>query len=118
MQRGQPDYSAEATDLQAKALIREGFKRFVGRYKGGNKKGQAKKRRVSKAWIKENMTVGQAGLVLRLMRENTNDPSKLPAGKTAWVITVPPRAFFGVNQTEVKEMTTELLETQVKKLKK
>ncbi len=117
LQKGQPDYSAPATDAQAKALIQKGYKRYVGRYKGGKKKGQARQRRVSKAWIKENMTLGQAGLVLRMMRENTQNPDQLPPSKSAWVVEVPERPFFGLSDKEAHDMGKELFDERLTKIK-
>lgn len=115
--RGQPDYEGPPSDAQAKALMKEGFKRYVGRYGSGKKKGQAKKRRVSKAWIKDNMTLGQAGLVLRMMREGTNDPNQLTPSPSAWVVEVPERPFFGLNRNEVIELRDDLIEDKLHKIK-
>jgi len=100
-EHGQPDYEAPATQDQAKALIKEGFKLNKGKYKSGKNKGNSKTRRVSQAWIKENMTVGQAGLVLRLLRD---DP-----GKDSWSVDIPARPFFGLNKQEIKFLGNELL---------
>jgi hypothetical protein len=117
VQRGQPDYNGPATERQIKSLLKASFKRYVGKYKGGQKKGQAKKRRVSKAWIQENMTQGQAGLVLRLIRANTNNAKALQPGKNAWVVEVPERAFFGLSHTEIESMKQDFFDERLGKIK-
>ena len=117
VQRGQPNYNGPVTDLQIKALLKAGFKRYVGTYKGGQKKGQVKKRRVSKAWIKDNMTLGQAGLVLRLIRAKTNNAQALQPGKSAWVVEVPERPFFGLSHTEIESMKHGFFDERLSKIK-
>lgn len=97
---GEPDYGADATTAQAKALIKAGYKRPSGVYKGGKKAGSRRLQRVSAKWISENMTVGQAGFILRLLREK--DPKK------AWEIKVPARPAFGPNYEKAMELTRRL----------
>lgn len=100
--RGEPDYDADATAAQAKALIKEGYRQPVGKFKGGKKKGTAKSRRVSQRWIMENMTVGQAGLILRLLREKKETQQQ-------WDIPLPQREFFGLNKADVQDITNHLI---------
>lgn len=95
-QHGQPDYDAPATGDQAKALIKAGFKLNKGKYKSGKSKGQAKTRRVSQAWIKDNMTLGQAGLVLRMLLDKK--------AASSWQVETPARPFFGLNHREIKTL--------------
>jgi len=102
--RGSPDYDAEATKAQARALLKEGFKRPVGKYRSGAKKGQRKNRRVSQKWIMENMTLGQAGLILRLLRDEAES-------KKAWELTVPARPFFGLRKADATELSDRLIKT-------
>lgn len=99
---GEPNYEGPATQEQAKALIKEGFKLNRGKYKSGKNKGKSKNRRVSQAWIRENMTLGQAGLVLRLLRDKR--------AAQYWETKVPPRPFFGLNQEERKILANNLLD--------
>jgi hypothetical protein len=85
---GKPNYDAQATTSQAKALRNEGYK--IRRNKGkGYKKATLK-------WIKENMTLGQAGVILRSMRDSEK--------KTSWVIPLPARSFLGANAGEREQM--------------
>lgn len=99
--RGEPDYSAPATTLQARALIAEGYKRYSGKFKSGKKAGQSKGKRVSARWITENLTVGQAGLILRLLRD------KQP--KQSWQTVTPARPFLGVNRQQIPEMSRKII---------
>lgn len=85
---GQPDYGAPATRKQAKALRDEGYK--VRRKNGKGWKAATLK------WIVSHLTLGQAGLILRIMRD---EPSK----KT-WVIPLPSRPFMGVSEKEKNTM--------------
>jgi len=100
--RGVPDYDDPATKEQARALLQEGFKRPVGKFKSGAKKGQSKGRRVSMKWIVENMTLGQAGLVLRILRDKTKT-------EKSWPVTVPARPFFGLRKADVTELSDRLI---------
>lgn len=99
--RGEPDYSAPATKQQARALIEEGYKRYSGKFASGKKAGQSKGKRVSTKWITENLTVGQAGLILRIMRD------KKP--KQSWQTVTPARPFFGVNRQQIPKMTQKII---------
>lgn len=84
---GEPDYNAPATTKQARALKEQGFtvKRKTGK---GRKKATQK-------WIKQNLTLGQAGAILRDMRDRES--------KKSWVIKLPPRAFLGASASDVKQ---------------
>ncbi|WP_299002319.1 phage virion morphogenesis protein [uncultured Shewanella sp.] len=87
--KGQPNYQGPATQKQAKALIKEGYKI---RSKPG--KGWITP---SLKWIKENLTLGQAGLILRILREQEKGPQQ-------WDIQLPARSFLGQNQNEYKQL--------------
>lgn len=102
---GQPDYSAPASRAQAKSLIAEGYKRPVKKKRGS---GVAYKR-VSQKWIRENMTQGQAGVVLRSMRDAKR--------KRAWTVTVPERPFLGVSTKDSERMLNGLARQAVSKIK-
>ena len=100
-EHGKPDYDAPASASQAKALIKEGFKLHKGMYKSGKNRGSSKSKRVSQAWIKENMTVGQAGLALSLLKDDQ--------AKSSWTIDTPARPFFGLNKQEISFLGNKLL---------
>lgn len=86
--RGVPDYGAEATDAQAHALRRLGYK--VRRAGGGFN-------RLSKRNIQKRMTLGQAGLIIRLMRTGKRK------GKQSWKIETPQRQILGTRQALVSQ---------------
>ncbi len=96
---GEPDYKGPATKKQAKALIEEGFK---GRKEGG--KGY---KRVSQKWIVANLTLGQAGVILRHMTDQDY--------KDRWDIPLEARPYFGITDKEiniiVKEIMTDVQQT-------
>ncbi|CED59256.1 Prophage PSPPH06, virion morphogenesis protein [Moritella viscosa] len=93
-QRGTLDYSDPSTRKQAKALRKEG-------YKIRQKRGKGWKTPTLK-WMQENLTMGRAGLILRLMREN--------APKSSWEIKTPARSFLGQNETEQTQLKNYMLD--------
>jgi hypothetical protein len=82
---GIPDYSKPATRAQAKSLLAEGYRLRVRR---GSGKG-CTLRRVSVKWITENLSRGQAGLILRAMRDESKH------GKQRWSVEPAARPFLG-----------------------
>lgn len=82
---GVPDYQKPATRAQAKALKAAGYKLRVQKKKG---KG-CLLRRVPIKWIMENLSRGQAGLILRILRDNTT------RGKQGWEVKPAARPFLG-----------------------
>lgn len=100
-EHGQPDYGAPATSEQAKALLKSGFRLNAGKFKSGKNKGATKTRRVSQAWVKENMTIGQAGIVLRLLRNK--------ASENSWIVKNAARPFFGLSHERGASIGNEIL---------
>jgi hypothetical protein len=82
-----------ATRQQAKALLEAGYK--------VRSKGKALKTPTLK-WITQNLSMGQAGLVLRLLR----------GAKTEWTTTLPPRSFLGVTAEDLKTLSA-LINTEL-----
>ncbi|MCJ2164652.1 MULTISPECIES: virion morphogenesis protein [unclassified Pseudodesulfovibrio] len=82
---GVPDYSKPATREQAKALKAEGYKLRVKKSRG---KGHTL-RRVPIKWITENLSRGQAGAILRQMRDGKK------RGKQSWEVKPAARPFLG-----------------------
>lgn len=80
---GSPQYDAPATKKQAKALRDAGYRRKVG------KKWQVP----SLMWITRNIKLGQAGLIIKTLRDQ--------ASKTSWVIDLPSRAFLGATKHDI-----------------
>lgn len=105
---GTPDYKKPATPAQAKALNREGFKRKVARKRG---KGGAILKRVPQKWIRENMTLGQAGLILRLMRTNSSK------GKQHWKINLPERPILGAKPEDSNNYLTAMATDALRQIK-
>ncbi|GLT18043.1 hypothetical protein GCM10007938_18210 [Vibrio zhanjiangensis] len=95
---GQPDYEAQATDQQAHALRRLGYK--IRRKDGGFN-------RLSKRNIQKRLTLGQAGLIIRMMRSGS------PKGKQSWTIETPERELLGTR----KELVTKRLLRNIEKAK-
>lgn len=82
---GVPDFKKPATRAQAKALKAEGYRLRVKKKRG---KG-CTLRRVSIKWIMENLSRGQAGTILRQMRDKTK------RGSQRWEVKPAARPFLG-----------------------
>lgn len=105
---GRPNYKGPATKHQARALNKEGFRRRVARTRG---KGGAVLKKVSQKWIMDNMTLGQAGLVLRMLRGTTKT-------QQSWKIKTPARPFLGVRPVDADKFLTALADKQLLKMKR
>ncbi|WP_345854010.1 hypothetical protein [Shewanella algae] len=90
---GQPDYDAPASRSQAKALAAEGYK--VRKAKGGW-------RRASLNEIQQRLSVGQAGVILRAMRDSQR--------KQRWNIPVPAREFLGDTTENVQRQLLKIIQ--------
>ncbi|VVS90778.1 virion morphogenesis protein [Desulfoluna spongiiphila] len=106
---GVPDYKKPATAAQARALNREGFRRRVARKRG---KGGAVLKRVPAKWIMDNMTLGQAGLILRLIRYKTR------IGKQAWDTKPAPRPILGATPEDADAFLTQMTEDALKRVRR
>ena len=95
---GKPDYKGGASKSQAKALLENGYK--IRRNKGKGWK------RPSQKWIRENLTLGQAGLILRILRDSQ--------AKKDWQIKLPQRSFLGQTEQEQIELSTFMLTEAVR----
>lgn len=105
---GTPDYTKPATHAQARALNKEGFRRQVARKRG---RGKATLKRMPAKWIMENMTLGQAGLVLRLMRYKTR------TGKQTWETKPAPRPILGATPEEANAFLTQMATDALTRIK-
>ena len=95
---GKPDYDKPASRKQAKALLQEGFQiKTADRHKSGANRGKAKRKKPSQKWIIENMKIGQAGFILRVLRREKSPPK-------SWKIKVPERAFLGMTGDKASEI--------------
>lgn len=92
-------YDHPCTEKQAKALIREGYRRPV---RGGNAQ------RVSVKYLTENMTIGQAGVVLHKMQNGET------ASVSKWAL--PARSFLGANQEEQKAMVKTIAQRVIDRI--
>jgi len=99
-QAGTPNYDGPPSREMAKALVRAGFRIRAGKTKGG----RVRTRRASQRWIMDNMTLGQAGLVLRKL---SDQPSR-----QQWTIPIPERSFLGVGVND-KRRLAEILISQM-----
>jgi phage virion morphogenesis protein len=86
-QYGTPDYDAPATKKQAKALRDAGYK---------VKRGKKKWVSPSLMWITKNITLGQAGLMIKILRDQVS--------KTRWIIELPQRAFLGASESDISQL--------------
>ena len=103
---GQPDYEAPATKKQAKALLEAGFTISAGKkFKSGVNKGKTRRKRPSQRWIIDNMKLGQAGLIIRTLRNTTNPPK-------SWKIPVPARPFLGMAGGDAAQVLTDEIEKE------
>lgn len=96
---------APATRSQAKALKQQGFRWPWRENKGKSGRPKKGKKRTIK-WIVENLTIGQAGAILRDMRGKS--------GKQSWEIVVPARSFLGADGSEKSRIILELKEAVFK----
>jgi len=53
-------------------------------------------KRPSQKWIMENLKIGQAGLLLRVLRDK--------AEKQSWLITLPKRQVLGASNEDISDM--------------
>lgn len=101
---GQPDYKGPCSKKQVKALVELGYRQPVP-----GKAGKWTTKRVPRKWIEQNLTLGQAGLILRTMRGEI--------AKSSWEITLPPRVFLGVTDQETAQITEKVAQNLTKNLK-
>jgi phage virion morphogenesis protein len=109
-------YDQPATDRQAKALIVSGYKIRKARKLNWNEESAYKKRRKngasewvtpSKAWIKRNIKMGQAGLILHELGYSS--------AKRSWTIERPSRSFLGASKEQVTDMLDEVYEAMLER---
>ncbi|MFH4586434.1 hypothetical protein [Vibrio alginolyticus] len=100
--RGEPDYSAPCTKAQAIALRRLGYRIRRRDGKGWNKP--------SVRNLEKRLTLGQAGLIIRMMRTGKRK------GKQKWKVHTPQRQMLGSKTQKVRERLIRNIENaRVKK---
>lgn len=104
---GVPDYKAPASRDQAKALLEAGFKVRVAKKRG---KGTRLKR-VSIKWIRENISMGKAAVILNILRGEGSHPQ-------SWEVKPKARPFLGVPAEKADEMLQDLARQTIDQLKK
>lgn len=87
---GRDKYKAPASRMQAKRLLHLGYKR-----KFNNGKRTVKKR-PTQTWIMKNMTHGQAGMIISMLKGVSK--------KKSWLIKVAKRSFMGATDQEVDQL--------------
>lgn len=95
-------YDKSATRKQAKALRQVDYK-----IKRASGKGY---RRPSLKWIVENLTVGQAGVIIKSMQGEDS--------KDSWIIPVKARAWFGANAEDINAMIADLTDGYLTPIKR
>jgi hypothetical protein len=89
-----------STRAQAKKLRQLGYKVLIA---GKNKRGRPRYLRPSLSWIQENVRYAQAGMLIRLLKDESPGPQ-------AWKIVLPKREFFGpASAQEVCALVEHLL---------
>ncbi len=96
-------YNNPATRKQAKALRDVGYK-----IKKANGKGWKKP---SLKWVTQNLTVGRAGLILKLMRIKVGEKIK-----KSWVTKLPARSFLGATPREVSQHVESIFKQMEKEV--
>ncbi|MGV2841143.1 hypothetical protein ACE3G7_18415, partial [Vibrio cyclitrophicus] len=100
--RGEPDYGAPCTKKQAIALRRLGYRIRRKDGKGWNKP--------SVRNLEKRLTLGQAGLIIRMMRTGKKK------GKQKWKVHTPQRQMIGTKTQKVGERLIKNIEkARVKK---
>lgn len=100
--RGEPDYGAPCTKQQAIALRRLGYRIRRKGGKGWNKP--------SVRNLEKRLTLGQAGLIIRMMRTGKEK------GKQKWKVHTPQRQMLGTKPQKVRERFIKNIEkARVKK---
>ena len=94
-----------ATRKQARALREAGYK-APRSAQGGQRKGYKKP---TVKWITENLTLGQAGSVLKILK-NEGD-------KSSWEIKRPKRPFLGATPAEVADLLDDITEQMLGNIK-
>lgn len=92
---GSTHYDKPATRKQAKALRDVGYR--INKRKG--KKGK----KPSLKWVTSNLTVGQAGVILKKMRIEAGDRLK-----QRWQTKIPARSFLGASQRDISTYIDQL----------
>jgi phage gpG-like protein len=83
----QQSLNAPATRIQAKELLKAGYK-----VKRSNGRGHITP---TIAWIASNLSIGKAGVILRALQGT----------KSKWQIVLPPRSFLGVNDADITSLS-------------
>lgn len=108
-----PSFDSPCTRDQAKALIREGFRLMVPAPGGGRGPGRNKfPKRVSVRWLEDHFSIGQAGLILRLLQTE-----KL-TGKKSWETGIPARPFLGVTDAQAEQYSERFARSLAKAVEK
>lgn len=90
-------YDEPATRRQAKELRDEGYRVRVA--------GTKKWRRPSLRWITDNLKQKQAGLVLKIMRDEPQ--------KKSWVTTIPARHFLGMTAAQINSAVNNIYDNTI-----
>ena len=78
--------------------------------KTGERGRLARLKRVSAKWLQEHISLGQAGLILRLLQTGER------RGKQSWLDTPPARPFLGVRPEEVNTIHESLAQEMTRRI--
>lgn len=95
--KGQPSYDENASKRQAKALRDAGYKI--------RRKGTRGWRKPSLKWVQENLKRGQAGLIIKILRDQ--------ASKASWQINLPSRSFLGATPHEINQFVNTIFDNTI-----
>ena len=94
--KGEEYFDKPATKEQAKVLVKQlGFR--------------SKKRRYSQHWIRNNLTIGMAGAIIKKMRDEQGLPKR---SNSSWIVETPARPFFGATTQVASAMAAEIIEQE------
>ncbi|PKH06667.1 phage virion morphogenesis protein [Moritella sp. Urea-trap-13] len=99
---GRPSYGDKPTRLQAKRLRELGYS--IAAKRQGKRKGKSKRKKPTIKWIVENLTTGQAGLIIRALKDKT--------AQSSWEIKLPERQLLGANVEDITNFITAELEKE------
>lgn len=99
------NYNAPCTPAQARALVKAGYRHPVS---VGGKARRTKK--LSAKALQASLTLGQAGLALRLLTTGTTK------GKQSWRDTPPARAFLGVTAQDANDISNQMAQAILDKI--
>lgn len=98
------DMNDPCTKQQAKTLINLGYRKRIGKYKNGNKKGKTKYKKYTVRELREKLTIQWASILIGRRRK------QMKTGKTMWIKHIPARSFLDVDDERNAKILEELIQ--------